>query len=194
MLPHAEVITQATHVRSTLLQASLRMVRTMGNFERWYEHVDPLYRAAIVESVAPTWLPIEAGVSHYLACDSFGLDDTSMERIGQNVGEQLQTTLLGVAAKVARSAGLTPEIAASCFGKLWPRLCKGGSFQLLMHGPKDMSIELRSAVMSKARYFRGTYIGNVRAAIKLLGARAQYVKALPYDVKADRFTVQVSYV
>lgn len=170
------------------------MVKLNGQYERWFANVDAQHRATIIEGVAPSWLPIDAGLAHYLACDQFGLDDAALDKIGQGVGEQLQSTLLGVAAKVARSAGMTPEVAAACFGKLWPRLCKGGSFQLMLHGPKDMSIELRSAVLSKSRYFRGTYMGNVRAAIKLLGTRALYIKALPYDEKADCFTVQVSYV
>jgi hypothetical protein len=194
LLPHIDVITRATHVRSTLLQASLRMVRLSGNYDLWYASMDPLYRATIVESLAPTWLPIDAGLAHYLACDSFGLDDAALEKIGQSVGEQLQSTLLGLAAKLARTAGLTPDVAATFFGKLWPRLCQGGSFQLMLLGPKDLSIELRSAVMSKSRYFRGTYVGNVRAAIKLLGTRALHIKQLPYDEKSDRFTVHVSYV
>jgi hypothetical protein len=194
LLPHADVITRATHVRSTLLQTSLRMVEQMGNYERWFANVDPLYRAAIIESVAPTWLPIEAGLAHYMACDALDLDDAALDKIGQGVGEKLQTTLMGVAAKMARSSGLSPEIAAASFGKLWPRLCQGGSFQVTKPGPKDMTIELRSAVMTKSRYFRGTFIGNVRAAIKLLGTRALYIKQLPYDEKSDTFTVQVSYV
>lgn len=194
LLPHADVITRATHVRSTLLQTSLRMVEQHGNYERWLANVDPLYRSTIVECVAPTWLPIEVGLAHYLACDKFGLSDAEMEKIGQGVGEKLQSTLMGVAAKMARSSGLSPELATTAFGKLWPRVCQGGSFQVTRQGPKDMTIELRAAVLSKSRYFRGTFIGNVRAGLKLVGTRALYIKMLPYDEKADSFTVQVSYV
>jgi hypothetical protein len=144
--------------------------------------------------VAPAWLSIDAGLAHYLACDEFGLDDAELEKIGQGVGEQLQATLLGVAAKVARSAGLTPQVASAWFGKLWPRLCQGGSFQVMLLGPKDLSIELRSAVMPRSQYFRGTFMGNVRAALKMLGTKALHVRAKPYDAKNDRFTVHVSYV
>jgi hypothetical protein len=194
LLPHADVITRATHVRSTLLQASLRMVKVHGNFERWLAAVDPHYRALIADSVAPSWLPIEAGMAHYMACDSFGLDDAALDHIGQNVGEQLQNTLLSVAAKLVRNAGVTPEAGAAAFGKLWPRLFQGGSFQLALLGRKDLSIELCSAVLPRSRYFRGTLIGNVRAAIKLLRTRALYIKQLPYDELSDRFTVHVSYV
>jgi hypothetical protein len=194
LLPHAEVITRATHVRTTLLQASLRMVKANGHYERWCASADPLYREMIVESVAPAWLPIEAGLAHYLACDELGLDDAQLAKIGQGVGEQLQATMLGIAAKVARGAGMTPQGAATWVGKLWPRLCQGGSCQVAMLAPKDLSVEFRSVVLSKSRYFRGTCMGNVRAALKLLGTRALHVKALPYDAKHDRFTMHVSYV
>lgn len=194
LLPHPNVIIRATHVRSTLLQTSLRMVRAHGNFERWTAAIDPQYRDLIADSLAPSWLPIEAGLAHYQACDTFGLDDAALDAIGQGVGEQLQSTLVSVAAKFARNAGVTPQAGAAAFGKLWPRLVQGGSFQLSLLGPKDMSIELRAAVLPRSRYFRGTLIGNVRAAIKLLGTKALYIKQLPYDERADRFTVQVSYV
>jgi hypothetical protein len=103
--------------------------------------------------------------------------------------------LLSVAAKVARSAGFTPEAVATCFGKLWPRLVQGGNLQLVQLGPKELNIELRAAVLPKSGYFRGTYMGNVRAAIKLLaGVRVLYLKAAPYNEKQDCFTVQISYV
>jgi hypothetical protein len=170
------------------------MVEQQGNYERWLANVDPVYRSTIIECVAPTWLPIEAGLAHYLACDKFGLDDAALEKIGQGVGEKLQSTLMGVAAKMARSSGLSPEVATTAFGKLWPRVCQGGSFQVSKPGPKDMTIELRAAVLPKSRYFRGTFIGNVRAAYKLIGTRTLYIKQLPYDEKRDVFTVQVSYV
>ena len=194
LLSHAEVITHATHVRSTLLQTSLRMVKLHGNYERWLAHVDPLHRDTIVESVAPSWLPIEVGLAHYQACDQLALSDTELDRIGQSVGAQLQSTLLSVAANVVRSAGATPEVVASCFGRLWPRLCQGGSLQLSKQGPKDLTIDLRAAVLSRSRYFRCTFVGNVRAGLNLLKLRALYIKMLPYDQKNDHFTVNVSYV
>lgn len=193
LLPHADVITGATHVRTTLLQASLRSVRRFGNFQRWEAFIDPLYRDTILEAIAPAWLPIEVGLAHYRACDRFGLDDDELDKIGQGTGEKLQGTLLGVASKLARSAGVTPEAMAQCFGKLWPRLCMGGSCQFTAPRPGEIVVELRSAVLTKSRYFRGNFPGHARAGAQLIGQTISQIKMLPYDESVDRFTMQVSY-
>jgi hypothetical protein len=193
LLPEADVFQRATHVRSTLLQTSLRMVKSIGSYERWLASVDPLHRDMIIESVAPTWLPIEVGLAHYLACDTFGLDDPALDQIGQTVGEQLQSTWLSAATKMLRTAGITSQ-AAVRFGRFWPRICQGGGLQIALLGPKELNIALCDAVLPRSRYFRGTFVGNVRVAFKLLGTGVLYVKPLPYDEKNDRFTVRVSYV
>jgi hypothetical protein len=190
-LPSLEIATRATHIRSTLLQTSLRGVRTQGNFQRWEAFVDPVHRDTILDAIAPSWLPIEVGLAHYLACDRFDLDDAVLEQIGEGVGAQLQSTLLGVASKIALSA-LSQEAINQCFLKLWPRLCKGGQMQLHNNG-KIMTIELRGAMLPRSRYFRGTFLGNVRAGCKLFGQKLLAMKALPYDPGSDNFTVQLTY-
>lgn len=185
------VATRATHVRSTLLQQSLRGVRNQGNFQRWEAYIDPLHRDTILDAIAPSWLPIDVGLAHYLACDRFGEDDATLEKIGEGVGAQLQSTLLGVASKIALSSVISQETINSCFLKLWPRLCKGGQMDIAYKG-KIVTIELRGAVLSKSRYFRGTYLGNVRAGSKLFGQKLAGLRALPYDETNDLFTVQLS--
>jgi hypothetical protein len=191
-LPNIESATRATHVRSTLLQQSLRGIRNQGYFQRWEAFIDPLHRDTILEAIAPSWLPIDVGMAHYLACDRFDLDEATLQTIGEGVGAQLQNTLLGVASKIALSA-LSQDAINQCFFKLWPRLCKGGSLNI-QHSGKLVTLELRAAVMSKSSYFRGTFMGNVRAGSKLFGKKLQSMKALPYDEINDRFTVQLTYL
>lgn len=180
----------ATHVRSTLLQQSLRVVRNRGNFQRWEAFVDPEYRDMILDSIAPGWLPINAGLAHYLACDRFGLDDATLEQIGEGVGTQLQNTLVGVASRIALSSVLSQDAIKTCFLKLWPRLVRGGDFQIAYAG-NTVTIELRRAVLSRSRYFRGTFLGNVRAGSKLFGKKLSSLKAVSYDQANDHYVVQL---
>jgi hypothetical protein len=187
------VATRATHVRSTLLQQSLRGIRNQGNFQRWEAYIDPLHRDTILEAIAPSWLPIEVGLAHYLACDRFGEDDATLDKIGEGVGTQLQSTLLGVASKIVLSTVISQETINSCFLKLWPRLCKGGQLDIVYSG-KIVTIELRAATLPKSRYFRGTFLGNVRAGSKLFGQKLTGLRALPYDEANDVFTVQLAHV
>jgi hypothetical protein len=183
--------TSATQVRSTLLQLSLRGVRSQGNFQRWEAFVEPEYRELILESIAPSWLPIEAGLAHYLACDRFGLDDEALEKIGMGVGAQLQSTLLGMASKIAASM-VTQDLVNQQFMRLWPRLVQGGNMQITHRG-KEVTIELRGAVLSKSRYFRGTLLGNVRAGSALFGQKLTYLRAASYDERSDHYVVQLGH-
>ena len=53
-LTHSTSASGATHVRSTLLQQSLRAVRKRGYFQRWESYVDPVYRDVILSAIAPS--------------------------------------------------------------------------------------------------------------------------------------------
>lgn len=180
----------ATHVRSTLLQQSLRGVRNRGQFQRWESYVDPAYRQLILDAIAPSWLAIDVGLAHYQACDQLGLEDTALEQIGEGVGEHLQSTLLSVAARIARATSLSQELINQCFLKLWPRLFQGGQLDIAYQG-KTATIHIRGAVVSQSRYFRGTLLGNVRAGCKLFGQKVASVRALSYDERSDHYVVQL---
>jgi hypothetical protein len=194
LVPHAGVIVPVSQVRSTLLQGSIEGLKRHGSYQAWLGLVDPLYRDQLIEAIGPSWLPVEVGMAHYDACDRLALGDREIAEIGASVGERLQGTLLGIAAKIARNAGVTPEVAMQYFQRLWPRLFTGGSMQVKLTGRKDMTLELRGARLAQFRYFRGSFCGNVLAATKLLGVRTAHTRQLPYDAAQDRFVVQLSWV
>ena len=189
-LTHSASTSGATHVRSTLLQQSLRAVRKRGYFQRWETHVDPMYRDVILSAIAPSWVDIDVGLAHYQACDKLEVDDATLEQIGEGVGGQLQSTLVAAAARMAMATGIfTQELVNQCFFKLWPRLFQGGSLDISYQG-KSVTIEVRGAVLSQSRYFRGTLLGNVRAGAKLFGQKVASVRAMSYDERNDLYVVR----
>ena len=180
----------ATHVRSTLLQQSLRAVRKRGYFQRWETYVDPTYRDVIVNAIAPSWVDIDVGLAHYMACDRFDLDDETLAQIGEGVGGQLQTTLVAAAARMAMASGLvSQDMISQCFYKLWPRLFQGGSLNITYQG-KTVTIEMRGAVLSQSRYFRGTVVGNVRSGARLFGRQVVSARSVSYDERNDVYVVR----
>jgi hypothetical protein len=189
-LTHSTSASGATHVRSTLLQQSLRAVRKRGYFQRWETYVDPTYRDVIVNSIAPSWVDIDVGLAHYQACDKLELDDATLAQIGEGVGGQLQSTLVAAAARMATKAGIiSQEMVNACFYKLWPRLFQGGSLNMSYQG-KVVTIEVRGAVLSQSRYFRGTLLGNVYSGAKLFGQKVAAVRAMSYDERNDVYVVR----
>src|SRR5690348_2644577 len=59
----------ATAVRSTVVVTSLRALRSRGHFERYLELLDTSYRDPMLALTAGTWLPIDAALAHYTACE-----------------------------------------------------------------------------------------------------------------------------
>src|ERR1700712_3501036 len=90
IIPHAKQIVLVSSVRSTLLQSSLATLKVHGHFERYLQLIDPSYRDIILDAIAPSWLPIEAGIAHYHACDELRLDPEQLIVIGESVGERMQ--------------------------------------------------------------------------------------------------------
>jgi hypothetical protein len=194
LIAHTEPVARVSSVRSTLLQGSLQAIREFGLYERWSAQLGEAERALIVDSIAPTWLPIEVALAHYEACDRMGVDEAQQAQIGAAVGARVQGTLLGTAGKLARNVGVTPDVAARCFSPLWARLFQGGSLQIEQAGPKDLMLEFRQSVLPRCPYYRGTLCGNVRSSAQLLGVKVAYSKQLAYDAGKDRLQIKLSWV
>lgn len=194
LVPHREPIVRASSIRSTLLQGSLRALKENHMYERWLAVVDPAQREAIIEAIAPSWLPIEIGLAHYRACDQLGVEQAEVVRIGESVGMRLQSTLLGVGAKLIHASGMSRSAVVQTFEKLWPRLFVGGSLQLELLGPKDLVIEVRAGVVPRSDWFRGAFTGSVKAAGNMMGFQSVYAKQVLYNAAKDRFAVQMSWV
>lgn len=194
LIAHSEPVTRVSAVRSTLLQGSLAGLKEFGLYERWSDLIAPADRELIVDSIAPTWLPVEVALAHYEACNRMDVDPAQQAMIGAAVGARVQGTLLATAGKLARNVGVTPDVAARCFGPLWARLFQGGSLQIEQAGPKDLTLEFRQSVLARCAYYRGTLCGNVRSSAQLIGVKVAYSKQVSYDAGKDRLVIKLSWV
>ena len=194
IIAHLSPLKPASHVRSTLLQSSLSFLRERGHFESYVKLLSLEHRDTIVNSLAPTWLPLAVGVAHYRACDALRLDDEELVAIGQAVGDRIQGTFMKTLVQTARSAGVTPWVLFKRFDRMWERLFQGGSVEVVKVGPKDLTVEVRGAQLSQFQYFRTAFTGVVRAGFKFVGVRAAYVNQSPWDEKLDRFVMRAAWV
>jgi len=194
IIPHASPIEPARMVRSTLIQSSLATLKTEGHYERYLGLLAPRHRETILGAISPSWLPIEVALDHYEACDALGLDQAQLVAIGERVGDRMQGSFMETLTRAARGMGVTPWVLLKRFDVLWGRLLQGGSFQLTRVGPKDLTIEIRSAQLSRYAYFRQGFCGVVRAGFKYVGTRVAYVRLGQWDAAVDRFTMQAAWV
>ena len=171
-------ITPATRVRSTLLASSLRALRDRGMFDAYAAKLDPQWRAPILEAVAGVWLPLEAGLAHYRACDALGFSASEQVEIGRAVGDRVHGTFLATMIRTAKNAGVTPWTAVGYSGKLYERLFEGGGgCEVTKIGPKDARSELVNNPILGIAYFRNGLRGLYQAGVELF-CRKAYVNEL----------------
>jgi hypothetical protein len=194
LIEHVTPLHPVTHVRSTLLQSSLHTLRGRGHFEAYVAELEASYHDDILHTLAPTWLPIRAGVAHYRACDALSLHADELLAIGSAVGDRIQGTFMRTLTQSARAAGLTPWTLLTHFRRLWDRLFQGGSVSLARVGPKDALIEVRCAVLPRFEYFRHAFCGVVSAGVRFGGARTAFVRAVAWDSVADCLVMRAAWV
>jgi hypothetical protein len=191
-LPSA--IQPVSAVRSTLIQSSLNTLRKRGHFERYMSVLNPRYQAALLESLAPEWLPLDAAVAHYSACDALTLSPAELQEIGEDVGERIQGTFIGTLVRKARTVGLTPWVLLAQFQRLWERLMQGGAVGLAKTGPKDCSVDIRHLPLCEYTYFRVAFCGVIASGIKLGAGKAVTVRSTGAGGFGSRCVLKSSWV
>jgi hypothetical protein len=194
LIPHVEPVQPATTIRSTVLQSSLAALRARGHFDRWYAAVEPHHRDSIVESLAPSWLPIELALAHYAGCEALQLPNSEQLAIGESVGDRIQGTFIATLMKTARATGFSPLVLLKQFDRLFGRLFQGGSIEVIQTGPKDLEVEVRGMPLSRYAYFRTAFNGVVRAGFVFSGVRTSYVKQRSHDADAQSFILRAAWV
>jgi hypothetical protein len=194
LITHTPASKPTTTIRSTVLQSSIASLRQRGHFERWLTLVDPAHRETIVESLAPSWMPIEVAIAHYAACEALDLPNSEQVAMGEAVGDRIQGSFLTTLMKSARAAGYNPLVLLSQFDRLYARLFQGGSVQLTQTGPKDAEIEVRGMQTTRFPYFRIAFTGVVRAGIVFSGVRVGYVKQGNSSTASDTLVMHASWV
>ena len=194
IIAHSKPISPATAVRSTLLQSSIATLKTLGHYERYLKLLSPIHRETIVETIAPTWVPVAVALAHYQACEALELTAEQRIEIGEKVGDRMQGAFMETLTRAARSMGVTPWVLLKRFDVLWGRLFQGGSFELVKVGPKDLTIEIVGAAIPRYQYVREGFCGVVRAGYKYVGVRAAYVRVAQWDPAKDKFVMRAAWV
>lgn len=193
-MAHSAPIRTASTIRSTVLQSSLASLRARGHFAAWSALIDPVHRTAIVESLAPGWMPMEIALAHYEACEAMRLPMSEQTALGEAVGDRIQGSFLATLMRTARAAGYNPLVLLRQFDRLWARVFQGGSVQLTLTGPKDLDIELRGLPLCRIPYFRVGFCGVVRAGIAFSGVKTSIVRAQAYSPQSQAFVMHAAWV
>jgi hypothetical protein len=165
-----------TSIRSTVLQSSLVTLKDRNHFEHYVQLLDESYRAEILETLAPEWLPGEVGLAHYAACDALDLSPRELHTIGEEVGERIQGRFITLLLHNAHAAGLTPWVPLGQYQRLYERLVQGGGVRIVRVGLQEAVVDLRRLALCKFAYFRAAFCGVLSSLIKLGSGRSPSVR------------------
>jgi hypothetical protein len=157
---HGPIVTQ---VRGSLIASSLETLRQLHLFDRYIALLPPEYHDQILYVVAASWVPLDAAMAHYKACDEMQLSEHELQEIGSYVSKRIMGTFLGTLMRTA-SAVIAPGSALRHYPRLWDRLLWGGGCTVSMMDGRDARIESRGVAMFRYRYFRIAYTGLIRGA------------------------------
>jgi hypothetical protein len=162
----------ATHIRGTLLAASMQTLRKHGHFERYARELPPEHLTTIASAVAGMWLPIEIGSAHYRACDSLHLPVDEQLAMGGEVVHNLQRTFIGSAIKAAAAGvGIGPLVGFQKFAVVFSRSIRGGGVRAVRIGPKDVRVDFVGLPLATVPYFRVAYRGFIQAGCEFFARR-----------------------
>lgn len=187
-----ERVPMATKVRSTLITSSIGSVRARGLVDRYAALLPHEHREALLTAVAGVWLPIALGVAHYDACDRLGFSGAEQVSIGQEVGNRIQGTMLGVLLRTAKGAGMTPWTAILQTPRLWDRLFMGGGVSISKLGPKEGRLEIAGVPLAALTYFRAGFRGLAQSGCELFCERA-YVTEVQRLCTPTALTLKISW-
>jgi hypothetical protein len=182
-------VPMATQFRSTWLNSSLVALRERGHFERYVSFLPETDRAAILESVAGTWLPIYVAVAHYRACDALGLSKREAWELGMEVTRRAYGTSLALAFRLAKQAGVTPWSVLEQLPRVWERVWCGGGVAVHKRGPKEALVEIIQWPPAGVPYVRHSLPAVMEAVVELFCKKAYVTEVTTPKTEAAPETV-----
>jgi hypothetical protein len=167
-----------THVRSTLLSASLQGLRSFGWESRYFAALPKELHPVMTSIVAGSWTPIDIAFAHYTACDRMNLSTEEMARIGAEVSLRTQKTFVGTLGKAIASAGATPWHLLGHAHRIWGRVLDGGDQCVYKAGPKEAVVEACCDPLLRLTYFRAAHSAYYRVLCGLV-AGSVFVRDVP---------------
>ncbi|HEY3817748.1 MAG TPA: hypothetical protein VGL81_11280 [Polyangiaceae bacterium] len=167
VLPFPKQAVATRSVRSTVVIGSIASIREAGHFDRWSAALEPAYRDTLLHCVAGVWLPLDVGLAYYRACDSLGLSNEVVAKLGSATFRRIQGTLLGTVLRMANGSGVTPWTILPHLQRFWDRGYKGGGCQITRHGPKDAHLALERCAFANSHYHRNALRGLASSVLAL---------------------------
>ena len=170
---------QLRAARSTIIISSIAVIRGNGQFDAYRDALPVEVRPVLLEAIAGTWIPVEAAVEHYRACDALALGVDAQFANGRKTFERTGATLFGTMMRMARGAGVTPWAVLENLQRFWDRGYDGGGVCVYKVGPKEARTDLVGVAVCEVPYYRNALRGLMSVVIELFCAKAYLTEQRP---------------
>jgi hypothetical protein len=164
--------------RSTVLLGSIAVIRATGRFDAYQAALPPEFHSPLFDALAGTWIPLDASVAHYAACDSLGFSIDDEVANGRHVFDRVGATLFGTMMRMAKQVGVTPWTFVPHLQRFYERGYDGGGVAVNKLGPKEVRCEIAQSELCESRYYRNAVRGLLGALTEMFCQKA-YITELP---------------
>lgn len=192
MLPFPPNLLSLRAARSTVVLGSIAVLRATGHFETYRAALPASFHPALFEAIAGTWMPLDAALAHYAACDSLGLSANEQLANGRQTFERTGATLFGTMLRMAKGAGVTPWTFLPHLQRFYERGYDGGAVAVFKLGPKEARCEIAESALCDSRYYRNAVRGLLGVMVEMF-CRKAYVVELPQRHGPHSMTLRVQW-
>jgi hypothetical protein len=173
--PSRDAVAPLTAVRSTVVGSSILSLRARGHEARYLAALPPEHRDTMLYTPAGVWIPTDAVMAHYAACDSLELPAHEIMEIGGNVARTTQKSILAGILRLAKEVGVTPWALYEGCDKYWARSFQGSAISITKLGPKEARFEVAGCVLCSSPYWR-TGLRGLLSAVSEPFAKKVYLR------------------
>ena len=187
-----EKLPPVTRWSSTWMLSSIQTLKERGHYARYEHLLPPAHRDAVLLTTGSQWVAMDLARAHYAAIDQLGMSRDEALIMGARAGERAQGTVLKVAVRMAKGAGVTPWTVLPMTQKLWERGAKGGGTAVYRLGPKEAVVESVGCDLFSLPYFRAAYAGVFQGVLQMFCAQV-YTRELSHT-KGEELTLRFQWV
>jgi hypothetical protein len=170
-------------MRGTVLVGSIDAMRESPRWDDYVKALDAPFRETLLTTVPASWVPLDAAVAHYRACDRLGLSVEDQVANGRKTFARASGVIFGTVTKMAKEAGVTPWTLMAQFHRFWARSYDGGGVQVRKVGPKEAYVDVIKAPLFASRYHRNAVRGVIVSSIDLFCTKGYMTERLGAGVQ-----------
>ncbi|MEM1416533.1 MAG: DUF2378 family protein [Myxococcota bacterium] len=179
-----------THLRSTVLVNSMKIVRDRGLDGEYWPSLKPETEEIFRAMVAQGWVPVELAVEHYPVLARLIPNALDHWAIGKQAAERLQALYVRTVVQLLRASGaLTVERVLGRLRDAFNRMMQGGTVTIHKTGPKDAEVLLTDMPLLDIPYFRNNLAAWLAAVANLAAKTVRLRVAGTPKPEATLYTV-----